>query len=121
MILDLAHIFVRRLGAAVRAAEEPILNEPAPAFARKGEGEDGSQFVEETNGHMASMYSWCLRRSRAAKEKWWWGRRTPLSLMFGQPWLTPEPLAGLEIVRCRRPRHPTTRNLVALDPAGGGP
>ncbi|XBI40762.1 hypothetical protein VPH35_125314 [Triticum aestivum] len=62
------------------------------------------------------MSSWCLRRGRAAEEKWWWGRRTPLSSVFGQPWLTPEPLAGFEIVRCRRPRHPTTRSSIHLRP-----
>ena len=44
------------------------------------------------------------------------GERTPLSLVSGPPWLTPEPLVGLEVIRRWRPHHPS--NHQGGDPWG---
>ncbi|XP_044408699.1 uncharacterized protein [Triticum aestivum] len=115
MNLDLVHIFARRVGAAVRAAEEPILDEPRSGGCPQRRGRGWLPVHGGNACHRAGMSSWCLPRSRVVEEKWWLGRRTPLSLVSGPPWLTPEPLAGLEVVSRLRPRHQSNNQV--LDPS----
>ena len=43
------------------------------------------------------------------------GERTPLSLVSGPPWLTPEPVAGLEVVSRLLPIHQSNNQV--LDPS----
>ncbi|XP_044347170.1 uncharacterized protein [Triticum aestivum] len=93
----------------------------AGSIGRRDEGgacgrlADGETIASLPRLRTAGMSSWCLRRGRAPEEKWWLGRRTPLSLVSGPPWLTPEPLVGLEVIRRWHPRHPSNHQV--LDPS----